>query len=145
MKIYKKLLDKNSKLYSDKIIEMYSCFAFLEKEKGNYKLAEKRYQKVILSYKKMNRTNSLKYNLQIAKALNELASIQILYLKNPIEAEIKLFESLSLAKKVKEIEQKKAKDVLAQTYRSLAYLAILEKNMRTAWDYYQKVNSLKKI
>jgi len=145
LKIYKKLLDKNSKLYSDKIIEMYSCFAFLEKEKGNYKLAEKRYQKVILSYKKMNRTNSLKYNLQIAKALNELASIQILYLKNPIEAEIKLFESLSLAKKVKDIEQKKAKDVLVQTYRSLAYLAILEKNMRTAWDYYQKVNSLKKI
>jgi len=145
LKIYKKLQKKHSKLYSDKLIEMYSCFAFLEKEKGNYKLAEKRYKKVILSYKKMNRENPLKYNLKIAKALNDLASMQILYLKNPIDAEIKLFESLSLAKKVKEIEQKKAKEVLAQTYRSLAYLAILEKNMRSAWDYYQKVNSLKKF
>jgi len=144
-KIYKKLVHQNSKLYSPKLIEMYACFAYLEKEKGNYPLAEKRYKKVILEYKKMNKEKPLEYNLQIAKALNDLAFIQIMYLKDFTEAEIKLFESLSIVKKVKKIEQKNANKILAESYRSLAYLAILEKNIHLASDYYKKAFSLKKF
>ena len=144
-KIYKKLVHENSKRYRPKLIEIYACFAYLEKEKGNYELAEKRYKKVILAYKKMNKEKPLEYNLDIAKALNELAFIQIAYFKNLMEAEIKLFEALSVAKKVKKIEQKRAKKILAESYRSLAYLAILEKNMHAASDYYKKAYSLKKF
>jgi lipopolysaccharide biosynthesis regulator YciM len=62
-----------------------------------------------------------------------------------MESEIKLFEAISLAKKVKKIEKKKAKNILAESYRSLAYLAILEQNMHTASDYYKKAYSLKKF
>ena len=144
-KIYKRLVEKNSKRYSAELIEMHACFAFLEKEKGNYELAEKRYKQVVLAYKKMNKEHPLAYNLQIAKALNELAFIQIAYFKNFMQAEIKLFEALSVAKKVKEIEKKEAKKILAESYRSLAYLAILEKNMASASDYYKKAYALKKF
>jgi tetratricopeptide (TPR) repeat protein len=145
LKIYKKLVHKNSKLYNPKLIEIYACFAYLEKEKGNYVLAGKRYKKVILAYKKMNKEKPLEYNLQIAKALNELAFIQIAYFKNFMEAEIKLFEAVSVVKRVKKIEQKRARKILAESYRSLAYLAILEKNMQAASDYYKKAYSLKKF
>ncbi len=144
-KIYKKLADKNSKRYRPKLIEMYACFAYLEKEKGNYELAKKRYKKVILTYKKMNKEKPLEYNLEIAKALNELSFIEIVHFKNAIEAEIKLFEAISIAKKVKKIEQKEAKKILAESYRSLAYLAILEKNMQSASDYYKKAYALEKF
>jgi len=145
LKIYKKMVHKNSKLYYPKLIEIDASFAYLEKEKGNYRLAEKRYKKVILSYKKMNKEKPLEYNLQISKALNDLAFIQIAYLKNFMGAEIKLFESVSVVKKVKEIEKKRANKILAESYRSLAYLAILEKNMIGASDYYKKAYSLKKF
>jgi tetratricopeptide (TPR) repeat protein len=145
LRIYKKMVHKNPKLYRSKLIEIHACFAFLEKEKGNYELAEKRYKRVILDYKKMNKEKPLSYNLQISEALNMLSFIQIAYLNNFMEAEIKLFEAISLAKKVKKIEKKKAKNILAESYRSLAYLAILEQNMHTASDYYKKAYSLKKF
>ena len=145
LKIYKKMVHKNSKLYYPKLIEIDACFAHLEKEKGNYRLAEKKYKKVILEYKKMNKEKPLEYNLQIAKALNDVAFIEIVYLKKFMDAEIKLFEAVSIAKKVKEIEKKSVKKILAETYRSLAYLAILEKNTIGASDYYKKAYSLKKF
>ena len=145
LKIYKKMMHKNSKRYRPQLIEIHACFAYLEKEKGNYELAEKRYKKVILAYKKMNKEKPLAYNLQVAEGLNELAFIQIAYFKNFMEAEIKLFEAVSVAKKVKKIEQKRAKEILSESYRSLAYLAILEKNMTSASDYYKKAYSLKKF
>ena len=62
-----------------------------------------------------------------------------------MEGEIKLFEAISIVKKVKKVEKKSAKKVLAESYRSLAYLAILEKNIDSASDYYKKAYSLEKF
>ena len=140
LKVYK----KHPKKYAVDIIAMESLFAGLEAKKGNYKLAEQRYKKVILSYKKMNRKKPLEYNLHIAKELNKLASLKFSVSKNFLDAEIKVFEAISLCKKAKEIEYKKAKLLQADSYRYLAYLATLEQNMQTAWDYYQKANVLTK-
>ena len=134
---------KNSKKYRAEIVNMGSLFAGLEAKKGNLDLAKQRYKDVILSYKEMNRETPLVYNLQIAKELNRLASLNFSVSKNFLEAEIKVFEAISFCKKSKEIESKEANLLEAESYRYLAYLATLEKNMQTAWDYYKKANALK--
>lgn len=139
LKIYKKRLKEGAKEF----VEMDGCFAYLEEKRGEVSLSERFYKKAILSYKAMNRKEPLVYNLEVANLLNKLAN---LYLSNNIkrmDAEIKLFEAISLAQKVKKIETQEAKAVLKKSYRTLAYLAILEENMPSAWDYYRKANRLK--
>ena len=138
--IYKKILKRDSREF----IEIDTCFAYLEEKRGHSDLAEKLYKKAIIAYKAKSRELSLDYNLDVSKVLNQLAKLYISNKQKSVDAEIKLFESISLAKKVTKIETKEANGVLAESYRSLAYLAIEEGNMQSAWDYYKKANSLKK-
>ena len=135
--IYKKNIKTNSTLYEEKLLETSSLFAYLESKKGNHALAKKRYRKIISSYKRLNK--DYKHNLSIARALNSLAFIKLSHFKAQyIEAEIELFGSLSFSKEVKELEKKASKEVRAKSYAYLSYLAILEHNRPSAWDYYQR-------
>jgi hypothetical protein len=135
--IYDKI-SKNTSLYQEKFIERESLFAYLEDKKGNYNLAKRRYRKVILSYKKLNVNKDEKYNLPIARALNRLAFIKISHFKSQyLEAEIELFQSLSFSEKAKEVEKKALKEERAKSYAYLSYLAMLENNKKSAWEYYQ--------
>jgi len=142
LKIYKKLAKKHPKRYKKDTLRVESLFAGLEVKRGNIELAQREYKKIILSYKEMNRKSPLTYNLHIAKELNQLASTNFALSKNFLDAEIKIFEAISFCKKAKKIESKKAKAIQAESYRYLAYLATLEQNMQTAWDYYKKANAL---
>jgi len=135
-KIYTNLALKNKK-YSEKIIEIEEDFAYLEWKEGNSDISINRYKKVIRAYGQMNKKTPLKYNLKASKVLNDLASVYI-YSKNFIEAEIRLFHSISLAKKIIILNPKDAKKLLSQSYTSLAYIALLEKNKQGALEYYKQ-------
>jgi tetratricopeptide (TPR) repeat protein len=141
LKIYK----KNPNLYKVDMINMGSLFAGLEAKKGNSELAKVRYKQVILAYKKMNREKPLHYNLEIAKVLNKLASLNFSISKNFLEAEIKVFEAISLCEKSEKIEHKEAQRLQVESYRYLAYLATLEQNMPTALEHYKKATSLQRL
>ena len=133
---YSHLVLKNKK-YSEKILELEEAFAYLEWKEGNSEISIKRYKKIIRAYGQMNKKSPLKYNLKIAKVLNGLASVQI-STKNFIEAEIRLFHSISLAKKIIILNPKDAKKLLSQSYTSLAYIVLLEKNKQGALEYYKQ-------
>jgi len=144
LKVYKKLAHKNSKKYAVNLIEMEGLFAGLDVKRGNFELAQQRYKKVILSYKMMNKQKPLAYNLSIARELNHFTSLKFHFLKDYLGAEIKAFEAISFCETAKRIEYKEAKYLQAESYRYLAYLATLEHNMPTAWDYYQKARAIVK-
>ena len=135
-KIYSKLALKNKK-YSEKNIEIEEAFAYLEWREGSSDISINRYKKVIRIYGQLNKKTPLKYNFKISKALNSLASVQI-HTKNFIEAEIGLFRSIGVAKKIITLHNREAKILLSQSYTSLAYIALLEKNRQGALDYYKQ-------
>ena len=144
--IYQKLNRKNKNQYNLELVEIEICFAELEYKRKAYGVAQKRYAIAIHAYKEMNRKVPLKYNLKIAHALNRLALIKISEgdAKAFIEAEIELFKAISFTKKVKKITPKEARNIEAESYAYLSYLATLEKNMIDALEYYKKVSSLLK-
>jgi tetratricopeptide (TPR) repeat protein len=145
LKIYKRLAQKNRKKYAVNLVAMESLFARLEEQRGNIELAREQYKRVILEYKKMNRIEPLSYNLDIARLLNRLAWVKFSINKNFLEAEIDIFEAISLSKKMKKIESREAKYLLSESYRYLAYLATLENNMPTAWEYYCKAENQRSL
>ena len=141
MGIYIKLASKDKK-YNEKIIEIEEALAYLDAEKGNKEIAIKRYKNVILSYSKMNKKEPLKYNFKISKVLNALASVHIKS-KNYIEAEIVLFRAISSTKKIITLSYRDSKKLLAESYASLGYIAMIEGNKQGALEYYKKSISFK--
>lgn len=139
--IYIKLASKDKK-YNEKIIEIEEALAYLDAKKGNKEIAIKRYKNVILSYSKMNKKEPLKYNFKISKVLNALASVHIKS-KNYIEAEIVLFRAISSTKKIITLSYKDSKKLLAESYASLGYIAMIEGNKQGALEYYKKSISFK--
>ena len=98
-------------------------------------MAEQQYKQIVLSYKKINEKEPLKYNLQISKNLNELASLYLLNTKEPIKAKVKLIEAIYFAKNVKKTERKEAKELLMRSYQKLMYLSLLQtiKSLSSLW------------
>ena len=134
--IYQRLFTRNiSNLHRVYLIEMEKLFAKIEAKRGELSTAKRHYKKAIHSYKKLNQSTHLKYNLEIAKTLNDLA---LLDLENkPIEAGIELHQAIALAKKSLKIDYRLAQQTLAKSYAYRSYLAYLEEDRESASRFYR--------
>ena len=136
--IYQKLFERNrSNLYRVYLIEMERLFAKIEAKRGKYFVAKRHYKEAIYSYRKLNQSSHLKYNLEIANVLNDLA---LLDLENNklIEAGISLHEAIALAKKSLKVDNILARESLAQSYAYRSYLYFLEKDKEGAIKFYKE-------
>ena len=140
--IYQKLFKKNrSNLHKVYLIEMERLFSEIKAKRGELYVAKRHYKKVIRSYKKLNQPSHIKYNLEIANTLNDLAFLDLE--KKPIEAGIELYEAISLAKQILKIDHHLAQKTLAKSYAYKSYLAYLEEDKETASQLYRKSLKLK--
>ncbi len=140
--IYQKLFKKNrNNLYKVYLIEMEKLLAKIEAKKRHLYVAKQHYKEAIRSYKKLNQSSHLKYNLEIANTLNELALLNLE--DEPVEAGIELHQAISLAKKSLNTNYRLAQQTLAKSYAYRSYLAYIEKDRATASIFYRKSIALK--
>ena len=142
--IYQKLFNKNrSNLYKVYLIEMEKLFAQIEAKRGEISTAKRHYKQAIRSYKKLNQPSHLKYNLEIANTLNDLALLDLE--DKPIEAGIELYEAISLAKKSLKIDYSLAQQTLAKSYAYRSYLSFLEGDRESSSQFYRESMRLSSV
>ena len=134
--IYQKLFKINrSNLYRVYLIEMERLLAKIELKRGEYAIAKRHYKRVVHLYRKLNQSSHLKYNLEIANTLNDLALLDLE--DKQIDARIELHEAINLAKKSLKIDYRLAQQTLAKSYAYRSYIAYLEEDRESATKFYR--------